>query len=105
MESAVGMLRGVSSCLPMLDAQHLHVTQDNAHPISPTRARERAREREENGKREKGKVESGSAAYSLPWNALRRVSQVCWPAATAARAGRSVLYSMVAEKEIRRRQS
>ena len=25
MESAVGMLRGVSSCLPMLDAQHLHV--------------------------------------------------------------------------------
>jgi hypothetical protein len=81
----------------MLDAQHLHVTQDNAHPISPTRARERARVREENGKREKGKVESGSAAYSLPWNALRRVSQVCWPAATAARAGRSVLYSMVAE--------
>ena len=31
------------------------------------------------------------------WNASRRVSQVCWPAATAARAGRSVLYSMVAD--------
>ena len=97
MESAVGMLRGVSSCLPMLDAQHLHVTQDNAHPISPTRARACARAR---GKWEEGKGEGGicgSAAYSLLWNALRRVSQVCWPAATAARAGRSVLYSMVAD--------
>jgi len=56
--------------------------------------------REKNGvtERGRGKWQRGSAgAYSLLWNASRRVSQVCWPAATAARAGRSVLYSMVAD--------
>ena len=56
--------------------------------------------REKNGmmERGRGKWQRGSAgAYSLPWNASRRVSQVCWPAATAARAGRRVLYSMVAD--------
>ena len=52
---------------------------------------------DESRERMRGRAARGSAgAYSLPWNASRRVSQVCWPAATAAKAGRSVLYSMIA---------
>ncbi len=38
-----------------------------------------------------------AGAYEFAWNVSRRVAQVCWPAATAAKARGSVLTSMVAD--------
>jgi hypothetical protein len=68
----------------MLAAQHLHMTH-----IPWVMKTSRATEVQ---------AALGKAgAYEFAWNVSRRVAQVCWPAATAAKARGSVLTSMVAE--------